>query len=444
MNTPFINATHNPALRSWVASANVEGTDFPIQNLPFAVFVPAGQSQARCGVGIGDKILDVHACASLLTGAALQAAQACAEPALNALMSLGSDTVSALRHALSGLLSENQEAHRAALSAALHAVASVEWRLPVKVAGYTDFFASIHYASHAGRLFRPDSPLLPNYKYVPIGYNGRASSVRVSGARVQRPWGQLKSPDAAAPMFAPSQRLDHEVELGMYVGAASEDGHPVSVDKAWEHVYGFSLLNDWSARDMQSWEYQPLGPFLAKSFATSVSPWVVTSEALAPFRMAACARAEGNPAPLPHLWNVQDQQTGGLNIRLDASLRMARMRDCNAPAQRLSRSNTATLYWTFAQMLAHHTSNGSGLEVGDLMGTGTVSGGQSDALGSLLEITKGGSQPLDIPATGEQRTFLQDGDELVLHGRCERTGFVSIGFGTCVGTVLAAAAKASA
>lgn len=444
MNPALINATHDPLLRSWVDSANLTGTDFPIQNLPFAVFCPQAGAAARCGVGIGDWILDVSACLPLLTGDALRAGQACAAPTLNPLMALGNAAVSALRHALSALLVDTNTVHRDQLQKALYATDKVQLLLPVKVAGYTDFFASIHHATNAGRLFRPDAPLLPNYKFVPVGYNGRASSVRVSGARVQRPWGQLKSPTVEAPVFAPAARLDHEVELGMYVGIPSQDGAPVGVAQAWKHIFGFSLLNDWSARDVQSWEYQPLGPFLAKSFATTVSPWVVTSEALAPFRVAAASRPQGDPAPLPHLFDAQDQSNGGLSIQMEATLRTERMRETSAPAQRLSLSNTETLYWSFAQMLAHHTSNGSALEVGDLMGSGTVSGPARDALGSLLEITQGGSQPIEITVTGEQRTFLQDGDELILRGRCVREGYVPIGFGCCVGTLLPAASQGGA
>ena len=444
MSKAALNSTHDPQLRSWVESANRPGTDFPIQNLPFAAFRVHADEAARCGVGIGDFIFDVSACQSLFTGESLRAAQACAASTLNALMALGNSTVSALRHALSALLSAENESQRSVVQHALHAIADVELLLPVKVAGYTDFFASIHHATNAGRLFRPDAPLLPNYKYVPVGYNGRASSVRVSGARVQRPWGQLKSPTADTPVFAPATRLDLEVELGMYIGTASQDGSRVPVAQAWDHIFGFSLLNDWSARDIQSWEYQPLGPFLAKSFATSVSPWVVTSEALAPFRVAVAARPESDPTPLPHLLDMDDQRNGGVSIQMEATLSTERMRQASVPAQRLSLSNTETLYWSVAQMLAHHTSNGSALEVGDLMGSGTVSGPSHEALGSLLEITRGGAQPLELAATGEQRTFLQDGDELTLRGRCERHGYVSIGFGACVGTLLPASEEGRA
>lgn len=434
MNT--LNATHAPKLRSWVESANVEGAEFPIQNLPFAVFREAGTDHApRCGVGIGDQILDVGACAALFDGLAAEAAEACRAPVLNALMALGPAAASALRGRLSVLLSAGHTAHREVLSRALHSIDAIELLLPARIGGYTDFFASIHHATNAGRLFRPDAPLLPNYKHVPIAYSGRANSVRVSGAPVQRPWGQTKAPDQAAPVFAPSQRLDHEVELGLFIGAPSRSGSPVKVGEAWAHIFGFSLLNDWSARDIQSWEYQPLGPFLAKSFATSVSPWVVTAEALAPFHVPASLRADGDPQPLPYLQDAADQASGNLQIALDAHLCTAQMRQRGLPPQRLSRSNAATLYWTFAQMVAHHTSNGSSLDTGDLLGSGTISGATPDALGSLLEITAGGARPLQIESTGEQRTFLQDGDALSLSGRCAREGFVPIGFGTCVGVL---------
>lgn len=438
--TTLTNATHDPALRSWVPSANLPQADFPLQNLPFAVFTVRGAHDApRCGVGIGDQILDVAACAPLMQGLAADAANACAAPTLNTLMALGNTAASALRAQLSRLLDAAHTEHREAVTRALHPLAQVDLHLPTRVGGYTDFFASVHHATNAGRLFRPDAPLLPNYKYVPVAYNGRANSVRVSGAPVQRPWGQLKRPDQAAPAFAPAQRLDYEVELALHIGAPTQTGRPVPVRDAWDHVFGFSLLNDWSARDIQSWEYQPLGPFLAKSFATSVSPWIITAEALAPFRRPLSPRPEGDPAPLPHLWDNGDQASGGLNVEIDALLRTARMRAGGMPAQRLSRSNAATLYWSFAQMVSHHTSNGSALDTGDLLGSGTISGDSPDALGSLLEITRGGADALQIPATGEQRTFLQDGDEVTLRARCVREGWVSLGWGDCTATLLAAA-----
>ncbi len=442
MNTPLPNATHDPALRSWVESANLAQADFPIQNLPFAVFTVRGAAAApRCGVGIGDQILDVAACAPLMSGLAAEAAQACAAATLNTLMALGNGCASALRAELSRLLGAAHTEHREAVAQALHPLAGVDLHLPAKVGGYTDFFASVHHATNAGRLFRPDAPLLPNNKYVPVAYSGRANSVRVGGAVVQRPWGQIKPADQPAPVFAPAQRLDYEVELGIYIGAPSQTGRPLAVKNAWDHVFGFSLLNDWSARDIQAWEYQPLGPFLGKSFATSVAPWVVTAEALVPFRQAVAARAAGDPAPLPHLLDAADQALGAVTVDIEALLRTERMRATDAPAQRLSRSNAATLYWSFAQMLAHHTSNGSALDTGDLLGSGTISGSTDDALGSLLELTRGGAEPLTLSATQEQRRFLQDNDEISLRGRSRREGFVSIGWGHCTGTLLAASAR---
>jgi len=438
----MINATHDPALRSWVPSANLPQADFPIQNLPFAVFTVHGTADApRCGVGIGDQILDVAACAPLMQGLAAEAAQACAAPTLNTLMTMGNAAASALRAQLSRLLDTCHTAHRAAVAQALHPLAGVDLHQPAKVGGFTDFFASVNHATNAGRLFRPDAPLLPNYKYVPVAYNGRANSVRVCGTPLQRPWGQLKRPDQDAPVFAPAQRLDYEVELGLYIGTPTQTGHPVAVKDAWNHVFGFSLLNDWSARDIQSWEYQPLGPFLGKSFATRVAHCVVTAESLATFHQTRTARPGGDPAPLTHLLDAQNQSQGTVSVDIEALLRTARKRETGAPAQRLSLSNARTLYWSFGQMVAHHTSNGSALDPGDLLGSGTISGSTPDALGSLLEITRGGADPLSIPATGELRTFLQDGDELSLHGRCTREGYVGIGWGQCTDTLLAASAR---
>jgi fumarylacetoacetase len=431
-----LNATHDPALRSWISSANAAHGDFPIQNLPFGAFRRRGSADAaRCGVAIGDRIVDVARIAELFTGAAQAAARACGAHVLNDLMALGPQAASALRAQLSRLLAEGAEFHlRRSLEAALLAQADAELLLPVRIAGYTDFFASIHHATNAGRLFRPDQPLLPNYKHIPIAYNGRANSIRPSGVPVLRPRGQQRpaTPDAA-PAFAPSTRLDHEAELGLVIGPGTQAGVPVA--RAWDHIFGFCLLNDWSARDLQAWEYQPLGPFLSKSFATSVSPWIVTSEALAPFRTAAFKRPAGDPAPLPYLSDPEDQNEGGLGICIDAHLSTPRMRERGLAPHRLSRSNAATLYWTFAQMVAHHTSNGSALDTGDLLGSGTISGADDGSLGSLLEITAGGARPLLLPS-GEERRFLQDGDEICLSGFCERPGRVRIGFGECRATVL--------
>jgi fumarylacetoacetase len=436
MTTPRkgLNATHEPQLRSWLESANQPSTDFPIQNLPFGVFRRAGVAEPlRCGVAIGDQVLDMAAVAPLLEGAAVPAALACRADNLNALMGQDALALSAMRLQLSGLLRVGAAADvQAQLQAALVPLEQAELVTPVKVAGFTDFFASIHHATHAGSLFRPDNPLLPNYKHVPIAYNGRANSVRCTSF-VQRPVGQLNQPGAAGPVFAPSERLDYEVELGAYIGTPSKLGQPVSVAQAWEHIFGFSLLNDWSARDIQAWEYQPLGPFLAKTFATSVAPWVITAEALAPFRTALMPRGDG-PAPLPYLYDAEDQVAGALAIQVEAHIRSARMRELGLPAMQLSRSQVASLYWSFGQMVAHHTSNGSALDVGDLLGSGTISGPTADALGCLLEITEGGRKTLSLPS-GEERRFLQDGDEVVMRGFCERDGFARIGFGECRATI---------
>ncbi len=434
-----LNATHDPALRSWVTTANETETDFPIQNLPFGVFRIRGQAEAgRCCVAIGDQVVDLSRLSTQLSGLAQATAGACRAPVLNPLMALDPLAVSALRAQLSAWLSEAADpATRQSVREALLPMADVELLLPWQVSGYTDFFASIHHASNAGRLFRPDQPLLPNYKYVPIAYNGRANSIRVSGEPVTRPNGQVRpvTPDAT-PQFGPSQRLDHEVELGLVIGRGSHSGEPVVIGRAWDHVFGFCLLNDWSARDIQAWEYQPLGPFLAKSFATSVSPWIVTAEALAPFRTAAASRESADPAPLPYLLNPQDQANGGLGLTIEACLSSQRMRDAGSPPLRLSRSDAATLYWTFAQMVTHHSSNGCALDTGDLLGSGTISGADETALGSLLEITVGGSRPLTLP-NGEERLFLQDGDEICLTGYCEKAGHRRIGFGECRATLQA-------
>ncbi|QGZ56879.1 fumarylacetoacetase [Paraburkholderia acidiphila] len=433
MNSVQLNSTHDSQRRSWIDSASTADTDFPIQNLPFAVFRRHGTSDMpRCGVGIGDLILDVTLCSSLFPEPVAVAARACEADTLNRLMSLDPALVSAFRHRLSELLSADHTKHREALTQALTPIQGVDLLLPARIGGFTDFFASIHHATNAGKLFRPNNPLLPNYKYVPVGYNGRANSVRASGDFLRRPHGQILVHGENQPAYLPAQRVDYEVELGLYIGQASTPDQPISISTAWRHVFGFSLLNDWSARDIQAWEYQPLGPFLAKSFATTVSPWVVTAEALLPFRSAVAARAENDPPPLPHLANETDQRSGALDIEIEAHLLTDAMARIGLPPARISRSNAASLYWTFAQMITHHTSNGSSLDTGDLLASGTISGPTGDALGSLLEITRGGAAPFTVPGTGERRTFLEDGDEIRLRGKCRRHGFVSLGFGECV------------
>jgi len=431
-------ATSDPARRSWVPGADAPTSDFPIQNLPFCVFSRAGDVP-RVGVAIGEEIVDVQAALSrgVLHGEALPAAEACTRPAMNALMALGRLPARALRTQLSELLragGPGDDARESLGPALLVPQRDVTLHLPAVVGDYTDFYASVHHATSVGRMFRPDNPLLPNYKWVPIGYHGRASSVVVSGTPVHRPVGQRKGPDDVAPVVGVSRALDYELEVAAWVGAGNTLGETIPLAGADEHLFGLSLLNDWSARDLQAWEYQPLGPFLAKNFASSVSPFVVTLDALEPFRAPLAPRAEGDPAPLPYLDEASDRARGGFALTLEVSLRTARMRgDGDAPV-RISRASFLELYWSLGQMLTHHASNGCNLRPGDLLGSGTVSGPAEGEQGCLLEITRRGAQPLTLP-NGEQRGFLEDGDEVVLSGYAERPGAVRIGFGHCVGVV---------
>lgn len=423
MTLPQIDHTHEPALTSWVASA--EGhREFPIQNLPYAVFSPAG-GEPRIGVAIGESVLDLAAIGGLLPEAARQAA---AQPTLNALFALSPEDRQALRHVLSHVLSDT--GCRETVEPALHDLEAVSLHLPAKIGDYTDFYVGIHHATNVGKLFRPDNPLLPNYKYVPIGYHGRASSVRPSGEPVVRPRGQRKAPDADVPVFEPSARLDYELEMGIWVAQGNALGTTIPIAEASAHIAGLSLLNDWSARDLQAWEYQPLGPFLAKNFHTTISPWVVTAEALAPFRIAQPARPEGDPAPLPYLLDAQDQAQGALSLTLSAWLSSAKMREEGHAPQRLSEGPASNMYWTLAQIVAHHASNGCNLNPGDLLGTGTISGPTQGSYGSLLEITEGGKHPFTLPS-GETRSFLQDGDEIAITGTAHAPGRAPIGFGAC-------------
>jgi fumarylacetoacetase len=431
-----LNETHDPARKSWVAGADAPGCDFPIQNLPFGAFRLRGDgAEPMIGVAIGEAILDVAAVAPFVDGAAREAAAACASPHLNGLMALGPSAWSALRRALSRLLSEPAE--RARVEKFLTPMAQAELFVPARIGNFTDFFASIFHATNAGKLFRPDNPLNPNYKYVPVAYHSRASSVTVSGTPVRRPLGQAKGPDEAAPAYRPSRGLDYELELGFYIGVPSRLGEPIPIGEAGGHIFGFCLLNDWSARDVQAWEAQPLGPFLGKSFTTSVSPWVVTAEALAPYRIPAYARPAGDPAPLPHLADAADQASGGIDIALEVLLVTEKMRAAAGAPFRLSHGSFATIYWTVAQMVAHHTSNGCNLEIGDLMATGTCSGPQDESRGCLLEITSRGKNPVALP-NGETRGFLQDGDEVIFRAHCEAAGRARIGFGECRGLILPA------
>jgi fumarylacetoacetase len=433
-----LNATHDPTLKSWVAAANRPGGDFPIQNLPFAIFRRAGTPESfRGGVAIGDQILDLRTLHELrqLSGSAADALTACTEPTLNTFMALGTDAWSTLRTALSRLLREDAK-EAPELRSTLVAQAEAEFAVPARIGDYTDFYASIYHATAVGALFRPDNPLLPNYKWVPIAYHGRASSIRVSGQEFRRPRGQVKPAGAECPELAPTQRLDYELEVGVFIGTGNALGQPVSLVRAEQHVFGLCLLNDWSARDVQAWEYQPLGPFLAKNFATTVSPWIVTLEALAPYRTS-WSRAAGHPQPLAYLDSPQLRQCGGIDMQLEACIDTARMRAAGTPPHRLSHSNFKHSYWTVAQMVAHHTVNGCNLEAGDLLGSGTQSGPGADEAGSLIELTVGGKQPLTL-ASGETRTFLADGDRVTLRGWCERPEYARVGFGEAAGTVLPA------
>jgi len=430
-----LNETHDPARRSLVESANAPDCDFPIQNLPFGVFRPAAGERPRVGVAIGDQILDVAAAGAAFEGLAADAARACDAPRLNHLMSLGPRAWSALRQALSRALSAEHGA--AAIRAYLSPSARAELLLPVAIGDFTDFWASIFHASNAGRAFRPDNPLLPNYKYVPIAYHGRASSIRVSGTPFKRPRGQRKAADAAAPSYQPSRGLDFELELGVYVGVPSELGESVAVREVADHLFGYCLLNDWSARDLHAWEYQPLGPFLGKNFATTVSPWVVTAEALLPFHVPAFARPPGDPAPLPYLDDADDRARGGLDVTLEAYVSTAAMRRAGVAPMRTTHTSTKWLYWTIAQMVAHHTSNGCNLATGDLIGSGTISGPDKSSWGSLLELTARGAEPLVMP-TAEKRGYIEDGDEIIFRGYCDKLGYPRIGLGECRAVVLPA------
>ncbi len=435
---PVLNETHELSLTSWVESANSGQSDFPIQNLPFAVFRRAASDEAfRGGVAIGDQIVDMAALAAsgLFSAEAQQGAQACARDELNAFMGMGKNTWSALRLALSRAL-RTGAAEEAQLKAMLVAQADVEYTLPCRIGDYTDFYTSVYHATAVGSLFRPDNPLLPNYKWVPIGYHGRSSSIDVSGQSFLRPQGQTKAPDAAEPSFGPCKRLDYELEMGIYVGPANELGAPIEIGAAEDHIFGLCIFNDWSARDIQAWEYQPLGPFLAKNFASTVSPWIVTNEALAPYRIE-WSRDENDPQPLPYLSSEQNSATGGYDVDMEVLLQTEQMRNAGQPAERLSVSSFKYSYWTAAQMLTHHTVNGCNMRSGDFFGSGTQSGPVHEEAGSLLELTVGGKQSITLN-NGEIRTFLEDGDAVVMRGWCQRDGAARIGFGDCVGTVLPA------
>jgi fumarylacetoacetase len=425
-----IDETHDPALVSWVASA--QGGDFPIQNLPLGIFSET-KGRRRPGVAIGDYILDLAAVCDLLEDSCRDDFE---QPVLNAWLSRGPRAHRELRLRLSELLSD--ERYRDDVEPRLIGQSEVRMHVPALVGDYTDFYVGVHHATNVGKLFRPDEPLLPNYKYVPIGYHGRASSVRPSGEDVVRPSGQRKAPDAPAPEYGPSRRLDYELELGLWVGRGNELGQAIPISEAGEHIAGFCLLNDWSARDIQAWEYQPLGPFLAKNFLTSVSPWIVTADALAPFRKAMPPRPPGDPQPLPYL-DDPNRESGALAVQIEATLSTERMRRSGLAPHILSRGAAdSAMYWSASQIIAHHSANGCNLQPGDLIGTGTLSMDSAGGLGSLLEISQGGKKPLGLPS-GETRSFLEDGDEVTLKAWCEAEGAVRIGFGECVGRVVPSA-----
>lgn len=433
----MLDATHDAGLRSWVSGANEPDADFPIQNLPFGVFRRHGTKESPgLGVAIGDRVLSLTACAraGLLTGDAAVAARLAVDDSLNRLMAQGRELARSLRRSLVEILQEGNTAAERRAPEITVAQKDVEHVLPAQIGDYSDFYASIHHATNVGSMFRPENPLLPNYKYVPIGYHGRASSIVVSGTAIRRPSGQTREDANAPPVFGPSKRVDYEMEIGAFVGSGNALGEPIPLARADEHLWGLCLVNDWSARDIQSWEYQPLGPFLSKSFATTISPWIVTFDALAPFRVPATTRPAGDPAALPYLSDARDQQRGGIDLTLEVWLRSASMRAEGTAPLLVSRGSFREMYWTLGQLLAHHTSNGCNLRPGDLIASGTVSGPSKESRGCLLERTWRGREPLELP-TGERRAFLEDGDEVIMRGCAEREGHRRVGFGECAGVI---------
>jgi len=438
----MVRATENELWqwKSWVESANDPVVGFPLQSLPYCSFVSSTDAEkiAHLGVGIGSFVLDLHQLsqAGLLDSLSAEIRSSCMAPQLNQLMRSGQEAWPALRHKLMGLLADNADtACQEAIASMLEPAQDVRFRKPVAVENYTDFYASLHHATNVGKLFRPDQPLLPNYKWMPVGYHGRASSLVVSGTEICRPHGQIKLPTHDSPAFASTRQLDYELEVAAYIGTSNLLGTPISIATAENHIFGLSLLNDWSARDIQSWEYQPLGPFLGKSFATSVSPWIVSIEALEPFRVPAFIRPTEDPQPLPYLSDPSHAQTGGIDMTLEVFLLTARMRERSLTPTLISKGNLGDLYWSFAQMIAHHTSNGCNLVAGDLLASGTVSGPHQDSEGSLLEIARRGAAPIHLP-NGEARMFLEDGDEVILKGYCEKIGFPRISLGECRGMIV--------
>jgi fumarylacetoacetase len=421
------------ALRSWVPSANDAASEFPIQNLPYGVF--RHREETRIGVAIGDQILDLRACANhgLLAPLPEEIIVASRATLLNPLMALGPASWSALRRHLSVLLDIDQDSTmRARTEALLVPIRDVVMQLPAQIGDYTDFYASLHHATRVGKLFRPDNPLLPNYKYIPIGYHGRASSIMVSGSEIRRPCGQTKGSNPE-PHFGPARSLDYELEVGVFVGPGNSLGQSIPIAEAEQHIFGLCLVNDWSARDIQSWEYQPLGPFLAKSFATTISPWIVPLEALAPYRVPAFERPDGDPVPLPYLSSPSFGRDG-IDLTLEAYLQSQRMRQSGIAPMLLSRANLRDLYWTVFQLLTHHASNGCNLRPGDLLATGTISGPEEGSEGCLLE-KRLHAEAIGLP-NGELRSFLDDGDRIAFHAYTHRPGLPRIGFGECAGILL--------
>ena len=436
----MIDETHDPSAISWVESANDAETDFPLANLPFGIFRHDFEERPRVGIAIGDRVLDCLSAVQggLFSGLDPAVRDAMASWTLNPLMALGRHDARDVRRVVHRLLrTDTPEGNRAHAVAAdiLASTDSIGMRVPAEIGDYTDFYASVFHATNVGSMFRPDNPLLPNYKWMPVGYHGRSSSIVASGTAVRRPRGQTVASPEGPPVVNPSSRMDYELEIGAYVARGNRQGDVIALSHAEEHLFGLCLLNDWSARDLQQWEYQPLGPFLAKNFATTVSPWVVTLDALEPFRVPAFARPAGDPAPLPYLDDAADRTRGGFGITLEVWLRTAAMRAAGLPAECLSRGSFASMYWTLAQMLTHHASGGCNLRPGDLMGSGTVSGPERGTRGCLLELAWRGQSPVTL-STGETRAFLHDGDEVTLRGRCERDGYRGIGFGPCSGELM--------
>lgn len=432
-----INETHSPDLKSWVESANNPNTDFPIQNLPFCIFKRDEDLEEKLGTVIGDFVIDLkYFIQEILEIKYFNLDGSAVENLTN----ISGFRKTDLRGGLVKYLSESADEYaRSDVQQVMTPIAEVSFAVPYAIGDYTDFYASIYHATNVGSMFRPDNPLLPNYKYVPIGYHGRASSIVISGTKIKRPKGQNRTDQEAPPVYIPCKNLDYEMEVGFFVGDMSYYGmgETIPIAEAEDHIFGLCLVNDWSARDIQAWEYQPLGPFLAKNFATSISPFIVTMEALAPFRTAAFARPEGDPQPLPYLYDEQNQKFGGLDIQLEVFIASQKMRDEKIEPMLLSSSNMKDLYWTIGQMLTHHASNGCNLQTGDLMASGTVSGKEKSERGCMLELTWRGKEPLTLP-TGEERRFLEDGDEVIMRGFCEREGFRRIGFGECRGIILPA------